>query len=241
MRIAICEDIPKDTRRLADMLKRYELENRLELTMDVFENAEALLDAFVPQQYQILFMDVYLGGLTGVEAIREVRKRDEDCAVIFITTSESHAVEGFSLRATHYLIKPVEYDALCIAMERCKDQVNRFARYIEVMENRESVRIKMRDILYAEVFKNYCVIHTTGGDIKAYMTIDALAEKLGGTPYLRCHRSFLVNLRRVTELRDNEFYLEGGGIVCISKALKNEAKKAYRAFCFALADEGGVF
>jgi len=153
MLVAVCEDLQKDALQVIEMLERYRTEKQLDLEARVFDSAEELLDAFEPGAFQIVFMDVLLGGLTGVEAVRKIRSRDEDCAVIFITTS------------------------------------------------REPVRILTRDIRCAEVFKNLCVIHTVNEDVKAYTSIDALEEKLGGTPFLRCHRSYIVNPRRVTDLR----------------------------------------
>ena len=241
MLVAVCEDSQKDALRITEMLERYCAEKQLDFQARVFDSAEALLDAFDPGAFQIVFMDVLLGGQTGVEAVRKIRARDEDCAVIFITVSEGHAVEGFALRATHYLVKPVGYDMFCQAMDRCKEQTQRFARYIEVMVNREPVRIPARDIRYAEVFKNLCVIHMVNNDVKTYTAIDTLEEKLGGAPFLRCHRSYIVNLRRVTDLREDVFCLEGGGEVRISKTLLPGAKKAYRDFCAELADKQGAF
>ena len=241
MQVAVCEDSQRDAQRIIEMLEVYRAEKQLDLQARVFDSAEALLDAFEPGAFQIIFMDVLLGGLTGVEAVRKIRARDEDCAVIFITVSEGYAVEGFALRAAHYLLKPVEYDMFCQAMDRCKEQTRQFARYIEVMVNREPVRIPARDILYAEVFKNLCVIHTVNDDVQTYTAIDTLEEKLDGAPFLRCHRSYIVNLRRVTDLREDMFFLEGGGEVRISKASLAGAKKAYRDFCMELADKQGAF
>jgi len=241
MQVAVCEDSQRDAQRIIEMLEVYRAEKQLDLQARVFDSAEALLDAFEPGAFQIIFMDVLLGGLTGVEAVRKIRARDEDCAVIFITVSEGYAVEGFALRATHYLLKPVEYDMFCQAMDRCKEQTRQFARYIEVMVNREPVRILTREIRYAEVFKNLCVIHMVNNDVKTYTAIDTLEEKLGGAPFLRCHRSYIVNLRRVTDLREDVFCLEGGGEVRISKAYLAGAKKAYRDFCAELADKQGAF
>lgn len=80
------------------------------------------------------------------DAARKIRVQDEECAIIFITTSENHAVQGFALRAAHYLIKPIDYTDFCDAMSRCKKQIDQFSRYIEVMENREQVHVRIRDL-----------------------------------------------------------------------------------------------
>ena len=241
MRVAICEDLEKDAGILCDMLEAYRAKHGLYMEIEVFSSAEELLAAFAPGRFQILFVDVFLQTLTGVDAVKKIREQDEDCAVIFVTISDSHAVDGFALRASHYLIKPIKYDAFCNAMERCKEQIDRFSRCIEVLENREPVRVRIRDIRYAEVFGNTCIIHTTSGDIKAYLPIDALEAELAGEPFFRCHRSYLVNLRKAVDILDDQFLLEGGGEAWISRKVLAAAKKAYRDFCVELAEKTGAF
>ena len=241
MRIAICEDLEKDAHALRDMLEAYRAKHGLYMEIAVFSSAEELLAAFVPGYFHILFMDIFLKNLTGVDAVKKIRAQDEDCTVIFVTVSDSHAVDGFALRAAHYLIKPLDFASFCQAMERCKEQVDRFSRSIEVLENRAPVRVRIRDILYAEVFKNFCIIHTPGRDIKAYLSIDALESELEGESFFRCHRSYLVNLRRVVDVLEDRFLLEGGGEAWISRKVLAGAKKAYRDYCVELAEKTGVF
>ena len=223
------------------MLEAYRMKHGLSIEIQTFESAEELLSAFVPAKFQIIFMDIYMDKLSGVEAVKKIRACDEDCSVIFVTVSDAHAVDGFALRAAHYLIKPIDYDSFCAAMERCKDQIDRFAKCIVVLENREPVQVRIRDILYIEVYKNYCLLHLQGRDIKSYTSIDALESALAEESFHRCHRSYLVNLRRVTGLSDHAFFLENGSEAFISRKSLTAAKKAYRDFCVALAENSGAF
>jgi DNA-binding LytR/AlgR family response regulator len=223
------------------MLGAYRDEQRIDLETQVFPNAEELLAAYEPGHFHILFLDIYMDGMTGIDAAHQIRGMDEECALIFTTTSDSHAVEGFSLRAAHYLIKPVSYEAFCEAMERCSSRIREFARCVDIQDGRGTVRVRMRDIMYAEVFRNVCILHTTSGDIRARIAIDALEEALGGPPFLRCHRSFLVNLRRAEAISNGAFVLEGGGEALISKRLAAEARKSWRDFCARLAEHGDAF
>ena len=231
VRIAICDDVPEDRQRLMDVLSRYLDMHRLLADIDCFESGEAFLSAFAPGKYQIVFMDIYMDkkGLTGMETAEQIRLADRDAAVILTTTSKSHGIEGYKL-AVYYIVKPVEDAEFSHAMEKCREQIESFARTIDVISGRVTEQVRMRDILCAESQGRACVIRLHAGEIRANLSLDALCNMLGGFPFLRCHRSFVVNLVHTRDMRDNEFVLHNGQTVPISKSLKPATAKAFREY-----------
>ena len=107
LRLAICDDRTEDRERLCRLLKEYGQYNNLELTVDQWSTGEDFLLSFAPGRYQLVFLDIYMKQINGVETARTIREQDEDCAIVFVTTSPEHAVEGFSVNALHYLLKPL--------------------------------------------------------------------------------------------------------------------------------------
>ena len=116
MNIAVCEDIASDCDLLCAYIQDYCNKHCYEASISSFETAEALLDAFSESGFDLVFLDIILPGISGVDAAAEIRKTDRDCMLMFITVSRDHAVDGFDLQASGYVVKPYDraklYNAL---------------------------------------------------------------------------------------------------------------------------------
>ncbi|MDL2233201.1 LytTR family DNA-binding domain-containing protein [Ruminococcaceae bacterium OttesenSCG-928-L11] len=217
MRIAICEDMPQDRDRLMAVLAQYGAANQLEFTVDCYDSGEALLAAYQPGRYQILFLDILMDGLSGMEAAAGIRKLDEEAAIILTTVSREFAVDSYLVNAAFYLVKPVEYESLTLAMERCRHLIQLYAATITAFKNKKPIRLRLRDIRYLESQRNDCVIHTGDGEVRVRTLLSTLEPELGGLPFLRCHRSFIVNLRWVQDMLEQDFVMKNGVRVPISR------------------------
>ena len=232
MRIAICEDLKKDCDKLVLLLRDYLSLNSLDADIDVFNSGEDFLAAFAPGKYQILFQDIYLdkGGLNGMQAAEKVREADSDISIVFSTTSEEHGIASYKVDAAYYISKPLDEHELERALHKCRSQIDRFAKTVEIISDRQPVKIRMRDIFYAEVYAHNCVLHTVSGDVRTRIGLNALEEKLGGIPFIVCHRSYLVNLAHVGAMKKDEFVLKNGARVPISRTYAQAAQKSVNAF-----------
>ena len=115
MRIAIVDDLADERALLREQLTRQLARRGAEAELLEFDSGEAFLAAEKERRFTAAFLDIYMEGMTGMEAARTLRKTDTDCLLVFTTTSTDHALEGFQVRALHYLVKPfaeAEIDAL---------------------------------------------------------------------------------------------------------------------------------
>ena len=113
MQVAIIDDLAVCRQEIKEYLLRYMRENYQgeEPELDEFESGTRFLDAFRPQVYDVIFIDQYMEGMSGMDTAREIRRVDEEAALIFVTTSCDHAVDSYGVRACGYLIKPFTYEA----------------------------------------------------------------------------------------------------------------------------------
>lgn len=226
LNIAICDDDKNDARILADMIK-----NRgLLCDIDFYSSAEGLLAEPELPKYDLFFLDIYLGGMTGVELAREIRSGNNDCELVFTTTSDAHALEGFEVSALHYLVKPIDpqnVDAMFERFIRIRDR--RDLNYLTVIVDRTDVNIYYRDIYYIEAFDKYCKIYTANGNIETYSTLAGLLEKLPNPPFLRCHRSYVVNMSHINNA-DHDFIMKNGDAVYIRRPERARIKKEYMKY-----------
>ncbi len=238
LHLAVCDDRTEDRARLCRLLEEYGQHNHLELTVDQWTTGEDFLHAFAPGQYQVLFLDIYMGQINGVETARAIREQDEDCAIVFVTTSTEHALEGFGVNALHYLLKPVTADQLKMVFQRLSRFCEEEPAYLTVKSQRIQVRCKIKNILYVEVYDKLCLIHTKADTIQTYMPLDEVARQLPEKLFLRCHRSYLVNMSHVSRLEEGTFLISDGHSVPIRQGDKLALKQRYLDYVFAATREG---
>lgn len=232
MKIAVCDDCAADRETLQQHLQI--LGDRQLLSMETipFQSGEELIQAFEPGVFQLVFLDIYMTGITGVETAFRIREADPDCVIVFATTSPEHRAEGFDVGAVHYLIKPVTPEGVEAVLSRCRRLVGEAVKQIEIVVDRRNVRVRMGDILYAEVYGKTVLIHTLEGTLKTHITLGELAELLEEGPFLACHRCFIVNMRHVADMEESDFLLENGTRIPIRKNGRQKTKDAYIQYVF---------
>lgn len=243
MQIALCEDNAADARLLQEYIEQVMAEDGYTARVTRFESGEAFLRAYdAGEAFSILFFDVYMGGMTGVDAASAVRARGGEMPIIFTTTSADFAVEGFRLGAAHYIIKPVRLDDVRQALERCEGVLRNQARRIEVKTEGKTPRsLLVGDIHYAEVYDKLCVLHMAAGDVETRLSLAELEALLDGDEgFVRCHRSYLVNLRHVRGIDGGDFVMEDGRRAAIAQRDAARVRKAYGDYLFNQTRGGGV-
>lgn len=237
MNIAICDDLEFDKQTLIHMIKKYCNANNLELGLTTYENGQKLLSDFKSGKFQLIFLDIYMNDknhITGIEIAKEIRFNDTKCVIVFMTTSKDHALEAFEVEAMQYLIKPIMYDKIKHILDKCKKFFSNQIRFIEVPSNGLSIKILLKDIYYIEVFDKTCFIHTKLKVIKTYTSLSKLWEALGGTPFLRCHRSYIINMCYVDSICTNDFLLKNGDKIPIRKDNASAIKQIYSDYFFEM-------
>lgn len=229
LRIAIAEDTQSDTDILVEMIKACSQPSDI----SAFESGEALLQGFEKGLYDLVFMDVFMYELNGVETVERIRDIDTQVVIVFTTTSEDFTRESYRLNAYKYLVKPLVaedvQDALDLAaLKRDKAQG---ATLAVVWEN-VPVVIPLADILYIEAFNRRSLVHTDGEVYPTTMTIDALEKLLPTPPFCRSHRSFLVNMDRVDEVSD-DFIMDNGTVAYITVKSHRRIKRIYEDYIFS--------
>lgn len=206
MKIAICDDSAMDRRIIRSMVEQYFKEYGISCEIVEFENGNYLIKDFKKDKFTIVFSDIFMDGLNGIQTTEEIRKIDKKCAIIFTTASREYAVESYTVNAAHYLLKPLSYTAFSESLDRCKSHFTQ-PRHIEIISNRLLVKIRITDIFYLEITNRLCKIHTKSGIIKTYRALAQMEKLLGGYPFLRCSRSFIVNMDYIKKVADSNFIL----------------------------------
>ena len=231
LNIAICEDNAEEEEKLLSILKAININN----SCSVFHSAEELLKVYKPYEYDLLLMDIYLPGLTGVEAVTKIREIDEEVTVAFITTSKDYALESYRLFALKYIEKPYnkkEIESILKLAQMEKDN----APGLTVHRNRKDEKYRFSQILYLEAQGRQVNIYLKSGEtVSVYEKLSSLLPQLTEQPFFSPHKSYCVNLQQVqyidTELKC--FFMINGKNVPIRRETMGKAKQALKEFLFS--------
>jgi len=231
--IAICEDLPDERVYLVRMVESFFRERQEDCQLSVFSSGEELLSLFRAGRFQILFLDIYMPGLSGMDTARTVRKADRDCAIIFATTSHNHGLDSFEVQASDYLVKPFRQEDVYEALDWCISRYARSMHCLQVLSEWEPVDIPLQSLLYIEIQGHQARLHTRDQVISTRRSLDDLESTINSSDFIRCHRSFLVNMDYITGIQGRELCLEGGGRVPISPSNAAQVKRAFSDWLFA--------
>lgn len=228
MNIAICDDVTNDREKTAKQLNNYFVNP----TVSEFTNGEELLSAHETRQFDLIFLDILMPGINGIETAEKIRVFDEKTPIVFITSSEEFAVQSYRVFAFDYFIKPVSQEAMNCCLSRFTKLIPDI-RYINVEYMSIRTNVLLKNIMYLESQLRKVIFHLVDGeDIVLTGKMEDFLELTMELDFCRCHKSFIVNLNYVDSLHGEDFYLSNGNLLRISRSFSNEAKKAYFDYIF---------
>ncbi len=247
MNLALVDDVESDLQMLRSLLTEYCSEQHVNLSLSLFLSGEQFLADYRPGRFDAVFLDNLMEGLSGMDTARRLRKTDAAIPVIFITTEKSYALEGYTVQALDYILKPVTMERLGMLMNRLITQ--QMARHVlEIKENRMTRHVYLDDVLYVRSTGHFLEIQTTLGIIKPYMTLEyflSMLRELGeygesalGLRFQNCCRGYVVCLDHVTSFNSSEFTMADGNSVPISRPKYKEMKEAYASYLFRKTRNG---
>jgi two-component system response regulator LytT len=154
--------------------------------------------------HDVVFLDVEMPGLTGVEAAPLVRERARPPAIVFVTAHERYAVDAFAVEAFDYLLKPVDPDRLTRAIERLRERSQENAAPVEKVPVVAGGRTELLDydqVHYVQADGDYSRVHTYDRSYLCTASLGELEERLPAGRFARIHRSYVVNLAKVAGVR----------------------------------------
>jgi DNA-binding LytR/AlgR family response regulator len=235
LRIALCEDTPVDADLLAALIDM----SKVFYTLETFSSGEGLLEVFEKEKYDLIFLDVYMGTLTGVQTAERIRDIDTQVVIVFTTTSDDFTREGYRLNAYKYLLKPVVEEDVVDALELAtlkRDKAQ--GATLAIVTDNVPVIIPLNDIIFVESSNRKSLIYTSHETYATTMTIDALEKLLPSPRFLRSHRSYIVNLDHVDDLEE-DFIMDNGEIAYVAVKNHRKIKHAYDDYLFSIARGDG--
>ncbi len=168
----------------------------------------------------ILLLDIQMPGKNGMETARELRRKNKNVIIIFVTALEDFVFQAFDVGAFHYLVKPFDDGKFAEVLQNAVNQSEDRKKLesagrkgempgLMITTGGEHITVNLEDIIYAEVFDRKIILHMMDADIEYYGKMKEL-EKKAGEEFYRVHRSFLVNFGYIRKYDSATVYLEKG-------------------------------
>ncbi len=226
--IACCDDDSLWLEQFVQQISRLLDGRGVAARVRAFSDSRSLLQALSgPEPIDVLFLDVLLGDADGIDVAGGIRRLRPRLPVVLVSVSPEFALEGYRVHAAHYLLKPVTDDALLEALDYCAS-LPAASGYLVVRWRRADRVLPVSEILYIEVLDYQLRIHTrTSGVLSTNGHLSQLERKLPEGQFLRCHKSYLVNLAYVKGIRRYHLLLSSGQSIPVSKQNYNAVRQAY--------------
>lgn len=232
MRIAICDDKPRELDCVSDLLNVYRQNFNVNLIYNTYSEGVSLIADLGKECFDLLLLDILMPLVNGMDIAREVRQFDKDIKIVFLTVSPEFALDSYSVNAYAYLLKPVTEDTLFPILDRL---------FLSAQNNEDSLALKLQNgivnilfskLSYVEVTNKKLHFHLSDRTVKSLSAPLSDFEKtlLSRPEFIRVHRAFIVNMGHVQELHSSEILTYLGEKVPVSRRLYSQARNAYLKF-----------
>ncbi|MEA4954372.1 MAG: LytTR family DNA-binding domain-containing protein [Pseudoflavonifractor sp.] len=232
LRIAVCDDMPDELKRAESLLKKYACEHpQYEIKIYSFSAPLELL-TYVERQggFDVLLLDIYMPGILGTDAARELRELGDNCQIIFLTTSRDHAVDAFSLDAAHYLVKPYSEKEFFTAIEKAINNLADRRGAVLTVKSADGIsRVELNRLVYAETDNHVQKLYLSDGNLirvrKSSAELFGLLEE--DPRFYKCGSTYIINMDYIAQLSAKSVSFSTGARIPIISRKYTELRKLY--------------
>lgn len=232
MRVAIVDDDNELLESLSNIISNELLaigDNSKKISR--FHSGEEFLAEFKSGSFDLIILDIFMGGMLGIDVARKIRESDNDARLVFCTTSNEFASESYEVNAQYYLHKPFTEKSVKSMLDRLGLDSYEFAKHI-TLSNGQSVIL--RNVIYTEYFGHNVTIHCKRGENIVARVLHSEVEALlcENSYFSCCTKGVIVNFHEVESLNGSDFIMSNKDMVPISRRKYKEVFDAYTKFKF---------
>lgn len=228
MKLALCDDDLTQLEYLEKLVLNWMESRGVHWEIFKYPAAEQLLFDYYPNRFDVLLLDIQMQGINGVALAKKVRELGDAAAVIFITALIDYVLEGYNVGAVQYLLKPVDkaklFEALDSVCVKTKDKPK------IILENEDKKQAVYRDdIIFAEAFSHKTRIVLNSGELFVGKSISQV-QQLFDKDFYKCHRSYIVNIKHINEIRKYELVMDNGAVIPVSRRIYKDVNREFISY-----------
>ena len=225
-RIGVAEDDPNFRQVILEYIERYQKEKGVVMQTEFFQNGSELVFKY-ESIYDVLLLDIEMPIMNGMDAAREIRKKDLRVQIIFITNMAQYAINGYEVGALDFVLKPIKYFSFSMKMDKALKSAKGRETVSLLLEHKDGIKkVASDEIVYAEIRDHWLHVFTIKGEYQTLSTMKEFVSKMSEYHFICCSKSFCINMRYVTDLQKDIVTLDNRFEVKISRSKKAEVKQA---------------
>lgn len=235
IKIALCDDEQDELEILEAAVKRYGAERELSLEVKAYAKGEDLLANW--DNFDIIFLDIYMSGINGIDTAKDIRKRDKQVEIIFITSHIGLTKEALAVHAFEYLDKPVSRETIYKQMDEVLEKITQSKpnytmkkETVELNTGKSIIRLAVDDIYYFERCDRKIKAVTVKGSYIVNETISSLEQKFRKFDFVMPHQSFVVNINHMQDYFKDEIIMTNYDTIPVAQKRSSEFKRVMRDF-----------
>lgn len=223
IKIAICDDEDSSISTLSDYIDKIKKHN---VNIYEFKSGEELAHEYENSNegYDIIFLDMEMDQMNGIETANKIREKDRNTIIIFVTSHKKYMERSFECRPFRFLVKPVDFMKFRDAFVKACESIDLEHPYLVFQDGRNIIKLLYDDIIYFENRSHWVYIYTFDGEYKTYMTFSELLKQLDMSRFVVTHKSYIMNLNYFKELCGNDIRLRDDSVIPLSRNYKSEVK-----------------
>ena len=223
-KVAICEDNKEQQKHTKELIEKLEIPDIHEI--EIFDSGEKLVQAYkMGNQYSIILLDMKMDELNGIETGEIIQRYDKNVIIIIVTSILEYAVDGYSINAFDFVLKPIDemkfQKILYKAIKQLKESIN---RVYKISKRDKTELLKLSEIIYFESDRKKVKIHCLNRIVFNNESISEVEESIEKYNFMRISRFYLINLTFIKEIRSNDIVLNNGEILRYSSKLQKNIK-----------------
>lgn len=238
IRIGICDDSPAFLNQTKFIIDHWDAKPQIICT-ELFEDGDALLQAHFEKPFDIILLDIVMPLLNGIAAAKELRERDKSVKVVFLSSSADFAVESYTVKASDYILKPVEPARLFRCLTDLIIEIQGISRCITVKSLDATHRVPLTNIEYIESQGKHVLFFLSDGHaLETPEPLYAFEHALAAEDcFFKCHRSYIVNIQFIGSFSAKEVVMRSGSRIPVSRSCQKDFETAYFSVVFRKAGD----
>jgi len=229
LNIAVVDDEQVHRDILVKYITEWEKHKSVDAEVETFHSSDAFYFTWCEdQRFDVLFLDICMEGTDGVSLARKLREKGKTVNIIFTTGIADYMQEGFEVEALHYLLKPIDRKKVWDCLEKCLSRKEDDSRLILLPTEEGLIKTDVDQILYGEAVGHYCELVCLTKTFSLKIGIKETAQRLeeyGG--FMFCHRSYLINLRRISKMGKQDIIMDNGKAVPVSRRMYGAVNEGF--------------
>lgn len=202
MRIAIVDDKQEIQQQLGEFIKTYSTDQQIPITVTYFSNGLEIVDNY-RSNFDVIYFDVQMPIMDGMTAAKKIRQVDENVIIVFLTNYVQWAVEGYSVNAFDFILKPLSYFVFTEHFKKIQRKILETNKSILIKNKNGMIRILLNNLYFVESDGHYLIFHTVEKNIETIGSMKKIESELASKNFFRCNNGYLVNLAHVNNFTGN--------------------------------------